>query len=100
LGGSFIPNFNAISNYWQRIEYRAGFNYKKLGLNINDTNIDDYGITFGVGLPVGFQLSRVNLGFEIGTRGENKGNLVKENYFNFRLSLSLSDKWFRKRELY
>ncbi len=100
LGGSFIPNFNAISNYWQRIEYRAGFSYKKLGLTITDTALNDYGITFGVGLPVGFQLSRVNLGFELGTRGENKDNLVKENYFNFRLSLSLSDKWFRKRELY
>lgn len=99
VGGFYLPNFNAISNYWQRITYRAGFSYRKLGINVNDTEINDYGISFGVGLPVGMQLSNINLGFEVGQRGENTNNLIKENYFNFRLSLSLNDKWFRKREL-
>lgn len=100
LGGYYIPNFNAISNYWQRITYRAGFHYRTMGLTINETDINDYGISFGVGLPVGLQLSNVNFGFEIGQRGEKTNNLIQENYFNFRLSLSLSDKWFRKRQLY
>ncbi len=99
LGGYYIPNFNAIGNYWQRITYRAGFHYRTLGLNINGTDINDYGISFGVGLPVGLQLSNVNFGFELGQRGEKTNNLIQENYFNFRLSLSLSDKWFRKRQL-
>ena len=25
--------------------------------------------------------------------------LIEENYFNFKLGLSLSNKWFRKREI-
>ncbi len=33
-------------------------------------------------------------------RGKSDKGLVQENYFNFRLSLSLSDKWFKKREIY
>jgi len=49
---------------------------------------------------VGLQLSNVNFGFELGQRGEKTNNLIQENYFNFRLSLSLSDKWFRKRQLF
>ncbi len=99
VGGFYTPKFNSIANYWERLTYRAGFNYKKTGLEIYDTVINDYGISFGVSIPMGLTLSNVNLGFELGQRGETTGNLLKENYFNFRLSLSLNDKWFRKRVL-
>jgi len=99
VGGFYTPKFNSISSYWQRITYRAGFNLKQTGLVINNTAIDDFGISFGVGLPIGQQLSNINLGFELGKRGETTNDLVKENYVNFRLSLTLNDRWFRKRKL-
>jgi hypothetical protein len=100
IGGYVIPKFNSISNYWQRITYRAGFNYKKLGLVINDTEINEYGISFGASLPMGLRLSNVNLGFEIGKRGTTDNNLVEEKFYNFRLNLSLNDKWFGKTKIY
>ncbi len=100
LGGFYTPKFNSISSYWNRVTYRAGFSYKKLGLLVNETEVNDYGMSFGVSLPMGLRISNVNLGFELGQRGETTGNLVKENYYNFRLSLSLNDKWFRKQKIY
>jgi len=99
FGGYYTPKYNSITSYWQRATYRAGLTYKQTGLIVNNTEINDFGISFGVGLPMSKQLSNINLGFEIGTRGEATNDLVKENYFNFRLGLSLSDKWFRKRKL-
>jgi hypothetical protein len=99
LGGFYTPKFNSISSYWQRITYRAGLNLKQTGLVVNNTTINDFGISFGVGLPIGQQLSNVNLGFELGKRGEINNGLVKENYVNFRLSLTLNDRWFKKRKL-
>ena len=99
LGGYYTPKYNSITSYWQRATYRAGLTYKQTGLIVNDIAVNDFGISFGVGLPMSKQLSNINLGFELGTRGEATNNLVKENYFNFRLGLSLSDKWFRKRKL-
>ncbi|MCK4562202.1 MAG: TonB-dependent receptor, partial [Flavobacteriaceae bacterium] len=100
FGGFYIPKFNSISNYWNRVTYRAGVNYKELGLVINDTDINEYGMSFGVSLPMGLRISNVNLGFELGKRGTTDNNLVKENFYNFRLSLSLNDKWFRKQKIY
>lgn len=100
LGGFYTPKFNSIASYWNRVTYRAGFSYKKLGLMVNETEIDDYGMSFGVSLPMGLRISNINLGFELGQRGETTGNLVKENYYNFRLSLSLNDRWFRKQKIY
>ena len=100
VGGFFTPNMNSISNYFNRVTYRAGFNYQKTGLIVNETEINEYGISFGVSLPMGLKLSNVNLGFELGRRGTTDNNLVEEKFFNFRMSLSLNDKWFRKQKIY
>lgn len=106
LGGFYLPKINSISSYWQRVTYRAGLRFEKTGLlidgsglNTNFTPIDDFGMSFGLGLPMK-QLSSLNLGFEFGKRGTTNNSLIQENYFNFRLSLSLTDvNWFQKRKI-
>jgi len=107
LGGFYTPKFNSISSYWERVTYRAGLKFEKTGLLVdgvgdgnNFTAIEDFGISFGVGLPLSQQLSNINLGFEFGKRGNTNNGLVQENYFNFRLGLSLNDKWFKKLEIF
>ncbi len=99
MGGFYTPKINSVTNYWQRLTYRAGLKYEETGLIVNNTTINNFGISFGVGFPIGRQLSNLNLGIELGQRGETTNNLVRENYFNFRLGLSLSDRWFIKRKL-
>ena len=109
FGGFYIPKANSISSYWDRVTYRAGIRMEKTGLlvdgsgtNTNFTSINDFGISFGLGLPLK-QLSSINAGFEFGKRGTTSNNLIKENYFNFRLSLSLNafgrQAWFQKRKI-
>ncbi len=107
LGGYYTPKFNSITSYWERVTYRAGLKFEKTGLMVDDsglgndfTAIDDFGISFGVGLPVGNQLSNLNFGFEIGKRGETTNGLIQEKYFNFSVGLSMNDKWFKKRKIF
>jgi hypothetical protein len=107
LGGFVIPKINSISSYWNRVTYRAGFRFEKTGLlldgtglGVDFTSIDDFGISFGLGLPLGNRYSNLNMGFEYGQKGTTSNNLLQENYFNFRLSLSLTDiNWFIKRKI-
>ncbi|MFD1614675.1 hypothetical protein [Gelatiniphilus marinus] len=100
FGGFFIPNFNTLDGYFKRVVYRAGIRSEKTGLNINNQSIKEFGISFGVGLPVGDirMFSNANIGFEIGKRGTKNSNLIQENFVNFQLSLSLNDRWFNKRK--
>ena len=98
IGGFFIPNYKSLTSYWKRVVYRAGVRFENTGLNINTESINEFGISFGVGLPVGRMFSNTNLGFEIGKRGTTNNNLIKENFVNFQLSLSLNDRWFEKRK--
>ena len=98
VGGYFIPKYNSFSSYWNRVNYRAGFRYENTGLIINSKEINDYGINFGLGLPVGGKFSNINVGFEYGKKGTIYNNLIEENYFNISVGLSLNDLWFEKRK--
>jgi len=101
LGGFYIPKYNSFSNYWNRVVYRAGLRFENTGLEVQNEAIKEFGISFGVGLPVGTirnPFSNANLGFEIGKRGTTNANLIQENFLNFKVSLSLNDRWFEKRK--
>ena len=98
VGGYFIPEYNSFSSYFKRITYRAGLRYENTGLVINNKSIEDAAITFGLGLPVPNGFSNINVGIEYGRKGTKAADLVRENYINFTMSLSLNDKWFVKRK--
>ena len=97
IGGFYIPNYNSIGNYWKRVVYRAGMRFEQTGINIEGQDINEFGISFGVGLPAGKLFSNINVGFELGKRGTKDFGLVQENFFNTFLSLSLNDRWFENR---
>lgn len=98
VGGFYIPKYNSFTSYWERVTYRAGIRYEETGIMVRNESINDFGMSFGLGLPVGRSLSNINLGLEFGKRGTTNSGLIKENYVNFHLSLSLNDKWFIKRK--
>lgn len=98
IGGYFIPDYDSFTSYWKRVTYRAGLRYENTGLVVSDTSIKDYGMTLGLGLPVGGSISNLNVGFEYGRRGTTHAGLIKETYANIFVSLSLNDRWFVKRK--
>lgn len=97
LGGYYIPNYSAFGKYFERVVYRAGFRYEETGLSVSGHNINEFGISFGLGLPVGRLFSNINVGIEVGRRGTKDYGLIQENFFNTFLSFSLNDRWFEKR---
>ncbi|MDO5104606.1 hypothetical protein [Capnocytophaga sp.] len=95
VGGFYIPQHTSFTNYFKRITYRAGLRYEKTGIVLNNESINDFGISFGVSLPVrGF--SNVTTSLEYGKKGTLKQNLIKENYLNLRVGFTLNDKWFQR----
>ena len=96
LGGFYIPKYNSVTSYWQKVNYRAGFRYEESGIVIENEAINEFGISFGLGLPAGRLFSNANVGFEYGQRGTTNANLVEETFLNVYLSFSLNDIWFQK----
>ena len=104
IGMEYIPDVEALKGYHHYISYRIGgyisnsyLSVLKPGTTDDYYQLKDYGITFGVGLPVKSIKSSLNVAFTLGTRGTVKYNLVKENYGIITFNVTLHDLWFRKR---
>ncbi len=98
FGAELTPNKKDFKSYLKKINYRTGFYINKTNLIIGDEQIREYGITFGVGLPLKGK-TRINVSMEIGKRGTDKNYLIKENFGAFNVSLSFYDyPWFFKRK--
>jgi hypothetical protein len=102
FGGYYIPNYNSLTSYFNRITYRAGLRLDNTGFIVNDKPLENFGITFGLGLPLGVPgqgFSNLNLGFELGRRGTTMNNLIRESYFKLNIGLSFNSRWFLKRQI-
>jgi hypothetical protein len=104
FGLEFIPDVEALRGYHNFIAYRVGGYFSnsylsvlKPGTTDDYYQLEDYGITFGVGFPVKSLKSSLNVAFTLGTRGTTAFNLVKENYGIITFNVTLHDLWFRKR---
>ena len=95
-GMEYTPNRFDLKNYLKHISYRAGAYYTSPVAKINNTTINDYGMSFGLGLPFKNTKSSLNLSVETGQRGTKSNNLIKENYTLFSVSLIMYDFWFFK----
>ncbi len=97
VGAEWIPDKFSIRSYVHRIAYRAGMKYEKSYLILNNQQINDFGISFGVGFPIYRSNSTINVGAEIGRRGTTAADLISERYAKLNLSVNLQDLWFIKR---
>lgn len=87
------------AGYFQRVNYRLG-GYTETGLAApNEQNVFTQALTGGLSLPTRLAGSRVDLGFEIGTRGGTEGVLVRDRFWRGTLTLNFGERWFVRRRL-
>lgn len=108
LGVQFVPNdgskYAADASYFSKISYRAGGRYQSTKLTLNNTNINNFGISFGFGFPLNINgaVSSLNIGAEWGQQGTTNNGLLKEDFWEISLGVTLSpgryDRWFVKRK--
>lgn len=97
IGGQFRPSPVDIGKYYERINYRAGFRFEQSYLNVKDTRINDFGVSFGVGLPMKKSRSTINIAVELGTQGTTDNGLIKDKYVRFTIGSALQERWFLQR---
>ena len=97
-GFEFVPNYNSVTGYFQRVFYRTGFYYEQTPYLKNNHQIKEFGINFGVALPVsGGSLINLNVGY--GQRGFSDASLIRENILKFGLGITFNDqRWFIRRK--
>jgi hypothetical protein len=97
-GIEYTPDFEAFRGYHNLMSYRLGGFMNESYVKIGDYQLNESGITFGVGLPLGRTRSSLNIAFTYGSRGKLENDLVKENYGILTFNVTLHDLWFYKRK--
>ncbi len=96
LGFEYIPNKYDIRYYMKRVTYRAGLYYEESYLKINNKQVNSFGVTLGMSLPIYKWYNAINLAVDFGQRGSLQNQLVRERYIKFLINISLHDIWFVK----
>lgn len=99
LGKSVVPKF------FERMSYRVGFYSRTLPYSFNNTQLSEFGTSFGLGLPILTEKSESSLqfGFTYGRRGTNEVGSFNESFIGLNIGIiimpSIADRWFIKRKL-
>ena len=94
LGGNFLA----------RNKYRTGIIYSQSNIIVNSNPVNEYGITFGLGIPVRMPRdlsSGVDLAVQFGKEGSVQDNLISQSYFRFSLGFNLNtNSWIYRSKFY
>jgi len=97
LGVEYIPDPRGRS-YLKRMRYRGGINTSDSYYKVNGlVQPKNFGISFGVGLPLKNSKTLLNASFEYGKIGSN--TLLREDYLKFTFNACINENWFFKRKL-
>ncbi len=95
-GFEITPDRTSLSQYLKRITYRTGLSLENYPFLANGNTVRDFGITFGVSLPVN-RISSLDLAVKWGKKGDKALNSIEENYFKIYFGITFNDQWFIKR---
>ncbi len=98
-GIEWTPNWLAFDSYLKKMRYRAGAFYRKDPRSVGGEQIDDLGVSLGLGLPITLPrqgTSFVNLAFEFGKLGRSAP--ISDGYIRATVGFTMNDNtWFYKR---
>ena len=97
-GMQYTPEFNSVTKYYKRMQYRLGAAYSNTPLLLNDTQLKEMSMSFGFGIPVRKSRTKYDVSLTLGQRGTTDNNLIKEQFVKFGLSVSYDGIWFVKRK--
>jgi len=97
-GVQYTPDLSSVSQLYKRCHYRFGISLNTTPLQINNTQLEDKSISFGIGVPIKKNKSTYDFSIILGQRGTTANNLLKENYVNIGLSMTFEGIWFVKQK--
>lgn len=96
FGAELTPDSRSLGSYLKRVTYRTGISSESGTYLVNGNAVKDFGINFGLSLPVS-RISSLDIAIRTGKRGNEKLNGMEENYFKVYFGVTFNDQWFIKR---
>ncbi len=105
FGVQYMPNVEEVTKLLKVTKYRLGARIVNTGVIYDGSEVSEFGITFGLGLPLlkSQSFTSVNIGAEIGSRNNGNIGTYSEQFNNIYIGVSISphkfDRWFVRRKI-
>ncbi len=99
-GVQYTPTPEALATMFHRLRYSAGVRYGQSYLNPDGESLNEFGIGFGVSIPVRGSLSALNLNFEYSKRGSTDDHFMEENFYRINIGVNIYERWFIRRRFF
>lgn len=96
LGFELVPNKYDIRYYSKRMAYRGGVYFDKSYIGFDNNQVMSFGLTIGTSLPIYRWYNAVTVAIDMGQRGTQNNQLIRERYIIFMVNINLHDIWFVK----
>ncbi len=100
-GVEFMPSGRrVVAPFLARIAYRLGGYYDRSYVSpAEGIELATKALTAGLSLPSFFPGTRLDINFEVGTRGSTDQNLVQDTFYRVSANVNIGERWFEKRKL-
>lgn len=98
LGGNYTPKETLDANIFGKTTYLFGLHYYDSFIDLKNSNLKQYGMSFGMALPIRRTKTAVNFSLEIGKNGTTQNDLIKETYGKIKIGVSITENWFIRRQ--
>ena len=100
FGAEWIPDITSVSSYLKRVSYRIGGSYEQLPFTLDGQQIEKLSASLGFSLPVNRGFSSLNFAAIYGvTQAGNDFEDLSEEFLQFKLGLTVNDRWFVRRRI-
>ena len=95
LGFEMTPSSRKDRKFFDDLYYRLGVFYDKSYYKVNNEDINRYGVSVGLGIPLG-TFNSFDLGICYFIRGKTGNGLIKDEYLKLTAGLNFGELWFLK----
>lgn len=100
-GFEFLPaGSDLLEPYFQRIAYRLGGYYDRSYVSpVADVSVATMAVTGGLSFPTLLTGTRLDINFEVGTRGTTDHALVRDVFYRISVNVNAGERWFQRQRL-
>lgn len=95
-GYSFTPQWNSPVNYTRRVTYKVGAFFENKNIILDNTGINNFAVTLGVGLPLRRGLYNCDIDFQAGKLGTTANGNIADYYAQINIKIRFKEVWFYK----
>jgi hypothetical protein len=98
VGTEWQPVDAPAEPYLNRLAFRLGFSAGRMYVvDSRGGDVLEWMATVGIGFPMAYSASRLDVALGFGRRGNRADNGFDENVFRLTVSASVAEKWFQRR---